>query len=41
VAIIAGMYWQQTHRPEPPKVEVKTVEATINPDGSVTTKASD
>ena len=40
VAIFAGLYWQRTHEPEPPKVEVKTVEATINEDGSVSTRIS-
>jgi hypothetical protein len=38
LAIIAGMYWSQRHRPEPPKVEIKTIEVTVNDDGTATTK---
>jgi hypothetical protein len=37
VAIAAGMYWRQQHPPEPPPVIHKTVEVTIEPDGTITT----
>jgi hypothetical protein len=40
VAIFAGLYWQRTHQPAPPAVETKTVEVTINPDGTSTTRTS-
>ncbi len=40
VAVLAGLYWQRTHQPQPRNVEIKTVEVTINPDGSSTSRTS-
>ncbi|HEY2414772.1 MAG TPA: hypothetical protein VGI40_21180 [Pirellulaceae bacterium] len=41
IAVIAGMYWNQQHQPEAPKVQINTVEVTVEPDGSTTTKTFD
>lgn len=40
VAFFAAMYWNQQHQPEPPKIQVKTVEVTVSEDGTATTKIS-
>jgi outer membrane biosynthesis protein TonB len=41
VAIVAAMFWNRQHAPKSSRVEMKTVEVTIEPDGSTTTKAFD
>ena len=33
VAIVAGLYWRSQHPPEPPKIEIRTVEVVVEPAG--------